>query len=151
MINSNQNFVTIDEFLKMAIQFEADSAAFYQAMKQLARDDQQTQDLLDLLVREEQEHKKRLQQFDAGNDRTSVLQFPPSLSLAMPALPAEPPDVEECIEIGLARERKSVAIYENAASMVTGNFQQLLTGLANFEKQHVEKLLSLQRFFQKGE
>ena len=149
MTNFKQNFVTIEEFLQLAIRFEADSAEFYRTMKGLvAEEDDTTQELLNLLIREETEHQKRLQKFEVGNEQTSLLQFPPSLSFSMPALPAESPSLDECIAIGLAREKKSVEVYSNAAAMTTGKFQQLLTGLATFERQHVEKLLSLQRFFQ---
>lgn len=149
MTNSDQNFITIEEFLQLAVQFEADSAKFYKDLKERVSDEQ-TRELLKLLAIEEEHHKKTLQEVDLKKDTTSLLQFPPSFSLSMPAIPDETPELDECIEIGLAREQKSVEIYENAATMVSGNFQQLLTGLANFERQHVEKLLSLKRFFQKG-
>lgn len=149
MTNSKQNFVTIAEFLELTMQFEADSAEFYTAMKQMVSpEDTTTQELLNLLIREENEHRNTLRRYDIGPASDSLLQFPPSFSFSMPGLPEESPGLEACIEIGLLRERKSVEIYTNAAAMTTGDFQRLLQGLAVFEQRHVEKLSSLQRFFQ---
>lgn len=149
MTSSNRNFVTLAEFLELAIGFEAASAEFYRAVRALVPEgDETTRELLNLLIREETEHRKRLQQFKAGDAHTQMLQFSPELSLSMPALPDEPPGLDACIAIGLVREQKSVEVYTNAASMTSGAFRELLQGLAAFERQHVEKLRSLQRFFQ---
>ena len=142
MTNSEKNFVTIEEFINIAIQFEIDSAEFYRGTREQVTDEN-AREVLILLEKEEIGHQKTLIKFDIGEEKHGILQFPPSLSLSMPEIESETPEMDAILEIGLARERKAVEIYENAASMVSGKFRDLLVGLANFEKQHVEKLRSL--------
>ncbi|MGA1870865.1 MAG: hypothetical protein ACMUJM_20200 [bacterium] len=57
------------------------------------------------------------------------------------------PTVAEIIAVGIAREHKSVEIYENSAYMVSGGFKELLMGLRRFERQHEQRLLRLQAVF----
>jgi rubrerythrin len=146
MTNSSQNFMTLEEFIKFAIQKEIEAAQFYGRLyKQATR--AETREVALLLEKEEVKHQKVLREFDIGANKGGFLQFPPSFSLSMPDITSENPGVDEIIEIAIARERKAVEIYGKVADMVSGKFKQLLIGLTNFEKQHVEKLLSLQALF----
>ena len=146
MTNSRTTYTSIPEFIELAIQFEADSAAFYQSLQHKVTHPQ-AQEVLGMLAKEELKHQRSLQEYEV-KDSQGFLQFPPSLTALMPPVPAELPGVDECLELGLSRERKSVEIYENAAGMTTGDFREMLRGLANFERQHVEKIGMLKRFFQ---
>ena len=142
MTNSEKNFVTIGEFITIAVQFEIDSAAFYRAMQPQVTQEN-AREVLRLLEKEEVKHQEVLRKFDVGKDQHSLLQFPPSLSLSMPKMTTETPGLDEILNVGIAREQKTVEIYEHTAGMVSGQFRELLTGLANFERLHEEKLRSL--------
>lgn len=147
MTHSGKNFVTIEEFIHIAIQFEIDSAEFYRGMQEQVSN-KNAREVLILLEKEERKHQQILREFPIKEeDKDAILQFPPSLSLSMPDVPSEISEVDEIIAVGVERERKSVEIYQKAADMVSGKFKELLTGLANFEKQHEEKLLGLQALF----
>ena len=146
MTNSSQNFMTIEEFIKIVIQFEIDSAKFYGRMYKQATQEE-TREVALLLEKEEVKHQKVLREFDIGANKGGFLQFPPSFSLSMPDIISENPGVEEIIDVAIAREQKAAEIYGKVASMVSGKFKQLLIGLTNFEKQHAEKLLSLKALF----
>lgn len=143
MTNSSHNFITLEEFINVAFQFEVESAKFYRGLqKQVTRED--VREILILLEKEEIKHQKILKEFDFGKDKDSMLQFLPSLSLSMPEMTTDTPGVNDIIELGIARERKAAEIYEHAASMLSGHFRELLEGLAIFERQHEERLLGLQ-------
>ncbi len=142
MINSKKNFVTIEEFVQLAIQFGENSADFYSKMQALVKNES-ARKLLKLLEKEEMKHVNILKEFTVKEDKDSVLQFLPSFLRSMPAMKSEHPEMEEIIEVVIERERKAVEIYENTASMVSGNFKELLIGLARFERQHEEKLRRL--------
>lgn len=147
MINSSiTNFVTIEEFLQLAISFEVQSAQFYRELQKTATADDAIE-LLRLLEQQEIEHEKVLRNYAIEEDLDSLLQFPPSLALSMPQLSSKAPDFDEMLSIAIEREKRSAAIYERAADMVSGDFGKLLTGLSLFERAHEEKLRSLQSFY----
>jgi rubrerythrin len=143
MTSSRKSYATIQEFIHQAVQFETESAEFYQDLKERVHD-AQAQELLDRLAKEEMSHQKTLQAF-AGRGSSGILQFPPNMSSLMPPIPSEPPEFDACVRLALDREKKSIEIYENAAGMVTGDFRDILQGLANFERQHVAAIMRLKR------
>ncbi|MBD3308081.1 hypothetical protein GF348_16985 [candidate division KSB3 bacterium] len=147
MPNSHKTYTSIPEFLELAIQFEVDSAHFYEALQQKVSNPQ-AQDVLEMLAKEEVQHQQTLQAYEV-KDKSGFLQFAPSLTALMPPVPEELPGVDECLTLALAREQKSVEIYENTAGMTTGDFREILLGLANFERQHIEKVTMLKRSFGK--
>ena len=146
MATSSKSYVTIQEFIQHAMQFEADSAQFYQDLKERVHDSQ-AQELLDMLAKEEITHQKILQEAKGRGSR-GILQFSPNLSSLMPPVPSEQPGFDECVRLALDREKRSIEIYENAAGMVRGDFREILQGLANFERQHVARVMQLKRMLQ---
>jgi rubrerythrin len=145
-MSSHKSYATIQEFVEYAAQFEADSAQFYQDLKEQVSDSQ-ARELLDKLASEELTHQKTLQEFE-GQKSHGILQFPPNLTSLMPPIPSEPPGFTECVRLALEREKRSVEIYENAAGMVTGNFRDILQGLAQFEREHVARVMQLKRLLE---
>ena len=95
------------------------------------------------LEEEEKEHERILRDCKLTVDPNITLQFPASLSLSMPEPESETPDFDEMLSVAIEREVRSREIYENAADLVSGNFKELLTGLAHFEREHEEKLRHL--------
>ncbi|MBD3308195.1 hypothetical protein GF339_17245 [candidate division KSB3 bacterium] len=146
MASFQNSYLTIEEFIKAAVRFEVESAEFYRALKDRTND-AQIEELLGILADEEVSHQHTLEEFEVPKESSGIIQFSPPFTAAMPEVPSELPDTESCIELGLQRERKSVELYEHAAGRVIGDFQQILEGLADFERQHIEKLLKIQKRF----
>lgn len=132
--------MTGQEFITMAIAFEAESARLYADMR--AGADGSTAQLLKLLERQELEHKRLLEEFDAGDIR-GVIQFPPELNAAMPEIPEGTPDLAAFIEFAITREQRAYQAYHAAAQSVSGPFQDLVEGLARFELEHEDRLKGL--------
>ncbi|MCP4396918.1 MAG: ferritin family protein [bacterium] len=143
MTSSRKSYATIQEFIQQAAQFEAESAAFYKDLKERIHD-AQARELLDRLAKDELAHQKTLEAYE-GREHSGILQFPPNLSSLMPPIPSEQPAFDECVRLALDREKKSIEIYENAAKMVTGDFRDILQGLADFERQHVAAIMKLKQ------
>lgn len=147
MTSSSQGgYLTIDEFIQLAILFETESAEFYHDLGQKVESDEVT-DLLAMLEDQEHEHERILRDYTVETDPSSMLQFPPSLSLSLPVPDSDNPAFEEMLSIAIEREIRSREIYEKAADLVSGDFKKLLTGLAVFERQHEEKLRSLKSYY----
>jgi len=143
MTNSESgNYVTIPEFLDKAILFEARSAALYKRMAKGAPEGSCEQ-LLTMLAREEHRHMQVLQEEKERPHADEYFQFAPELSLSMPEPPDEGADLSELLDFAIERERQSARIYEQAAAVAKREFRQLLEGLATFEHEHEERLLSL--------
>ena len=152
MTNSNDNqreggnFVTVGEYLQIVIQFQIESAQFYHDLKGQT-DRRDAFELLDILEKQEIKHQQILRDYKVQADPNSILQFPPTLTLAMPVLKSENPTFEELLALAIEREICAAVIYEKAAERVSGGFRDLLTGLAVFEREHEERLKSLQRYY----
>jgi len=138
--------MTVKEYLQVAIRFERESAQFYHRLK--ARTDKRdVAELLGLLERQEIHHERILREYEVQADPESMLQFPPDLALAMPALKSENPTFDEMLALAILREVRAAEVYEHAATRVSGGFRDLLAGLAVFEREHEKRLKSLQQFY----
>ena len=145
MTNSKGNFLSIADFLKLAVEFEEDSAAFYRAM--LTRNlSEPVRALAVLLERQEEAHAKILREYEIGENK-AFLQFSPEFKLSMPDQYEEDLSVSELIALAIDRELHAEALYNNTASLVSGSFKEFIMGLALFEKEHVERLRSLRDYY----
>ena len=147
MTNSSEgSYLDIKEFLQLVIGFERSAALFYRELRAKA-ERKEVRSLLELLEAEELKHAKVLMEFERSDDAEGFIQFPPEMSLSMPS--ADDPDmgITELLDIAIERERRAALIYGHAASMVVGSFKQLLEGLAAFEKEHEEKLISFKSYY----
>jgi len=144
--SSDGGYLDVKEFLELVVGFERTAALFYRDLRAKA-ERQEVKSLLELLEAEELKHAKVLQDFEKTDEAEGFIQFPPEMSLSMPA--ADDPDmgITELLDIAIERERRAALIYEHAASMVTGSFKVLLEGLAAFEKEHEEKLMSFKSYY----
>ncbi len=145
MINSKGNFLSIADFLELAVEFEEDSAAFYRGMltRKLA---DPVRALAVLLEKQEEAHAKILREYEVGESK-AFLQFPPEFKLSMPDQYEEGLSVSALIALAIDREVHAEALYNNAAASVSGSFKEFIRGLALFEKEHVERLRSLRDYY----
>ena len=132
--------------MRLAIRFEQASAAYYRDMLSKASQ-REVKELLMLLEQQELAHERILKEYEIPTDTTYVMQFPPSFNLSMPVPDSDDPSYNEMLEVAIQREKKSCELYKKAAGFVTGDFSKLLEGLATFEKEHEEKLKSLQQYY----
>jgi len=138
---SSGTYLNMEQFMRLAIDFEADSAAFYRSM-QRPELEAPVHGLLQRLEREEREHERILRDYEMDRSDPVVLQFAPELSLSMPTPSAEP-DFRELLQVAIEREEKSARIYRMTAEMTVGAFRELLESLAAFEEEHERKLRGL--------
>ena len=145
MTSSKENFLSITEFLKLAVEFEEDSAAFYRFMlkKNLA---EPVKVLAELLVRQELAHAKILKEYDVGKSQ-AYIQFPPDFKLSMPDRYEDELSVADLISLAIDREEHAEAMYNSAAASVSGDFKEFIKGLAVFEAEHAERLRSLRDYY----
>lgn len=138
---SSRNYADRQEFIRIAVRFEDDSARFYRDMRKAAAD-RTAGELLALLETQEWKHARILRNYAAKTDLRGgeILQFPPDLSLSMPAPPSESPTFPQLLELAIERERRSEAIYRRGAAQVAGEMKDLLEGLAAFELEHKLRL-----------
>jgi rubrerythrin len=147
MINSkNRNFQTIEEFIFAAAEFEQQSAEFYRNILNTKETEGIVKELLVLLEKQELAHKKTLQDMDISQTR-EIIQFPPKLSLSMPAPKYASLSLAVLLDIAIERERISKEIYAHTAGQVTGNFRNIIIGLSVFEQEHEDKLISLREYY----
>lgn len=142
MTNSDKNFITCSELMKIAIQIEVDSVNLYHRMQGMTENNEVI-GLLQLLEKEEQEHERKLREFDLSEYENDIIQFPPDFSNVLPTEIAEDLSFENLVELAIEREQIAVRVYENCAEMLSDKLKELLSGLARFEKRHEEKLKSL--------
>ncbi len=145
MTNSKDNFLSIVDFLKLAVEFEEDSALFYRKMltSNLA---EPVKALAELLEKQEEAHAKILREYDVGENR-AFLQFPPDFKLSMLDQYRDGLSVGELIALAIDREVHAEKMYSNAAASVSGSFKEFIGGLAFFEAEHAEKLRSLRDYY----
>lgn len=147
MTNSSEgSYLDVKEFLQLVIGFERSAALFYRELRAKA-ERKEVKSLLELLEAEELKHAKVLLEFEKSEEAEGFIQFPPEMSLSMPA--ADDPDmgISELLDIAIEREKRAALIYGHAASTVAGSFKELLEGLAAFEKEHEEKLMSFKSYY----
>ena len=146
MTSSDKNYVTVEDLIQIAVQFEIDSAELYKRVQATAGEDN-VLEILRLLERQEREHERILRSYRINQDPAGILQFPPDITLSMPAVHNENPGMDELIKIALEREERSAAVYQHAADMASGELKDLLTGLAVFEREHVVRVKSLKNYY----
>jgi rubrerythrin len=144
MTNSDKNFINCKELFEMAIEMERNAAAFYRRLQVLATGKPESLELLKMLEKQEVEHEKILKNFDLAPYAKEMLQFPPDFSGSMKlSNPVNELSFEDILKLAEELEEKAANMYEHAASMTSGGLKDLLTGLANFEKNHSEKVKHL--------
>jgi rubrerythrin len=145
MKQTNENFIDVKELMQIAINFEEDSIQFYLRMQEQT-EDVKVMDALKLLENQEIEHKRILQEYELGPGPYAVLQYGPSFSLSMPVVEEKNITLNELLEVAIEREVKSSQIYERSSQLVRGKISELLSQLAGFETEHVEKLTALRTY-----
>jgi rubrerythrin len=140
--SGKKTFVTMKEFMELAIQFEKESSAFYTEMKGLVAD-RAVVDLMAKLASQEQDHAKTLSAYSAPAGDETTLQFGPDLSISMPA-PPDDPTLSNMLAVAIERENKTAQIYHAAASRSAGEFRDMIEALAGFEEEHEDRLKRLQ-------
>ena len=138
-----KSYLSVEQFLSLAIRFEVESAEYYHRMQQDAAD-RKVLELLQDLEHQEMEHQRVLKEFRADRRSKQLMQFAPELSLSMPASPANP-GFGELLAVAIERERQSARIYRAASDLSSGEFRKILDELAEFEHQHEERLVALQK------
>lgn len=141
MTSSNENHLSIEEFLKLAAEFELESARYYEHMLTFDLDKPILQ-LAEMLEKQEKSHYRILSDFDITGAR-GFIQFPPDFSLTMPTLEHENPSMDELFFIAIEREFKSKEIYEHVAGFTSGTLKELVQSLVIFEQEHINRLQSL--------
>ena len=132
---SSKSYVTMNEFIDIAIQFENESAAFYKELQNEETLGEKERELLMRLEQEEADHAAGLKGFGFDRNSEEIIQFTPELKLTMPPAPKHK-DLDSLFELAIEREEKSVRIYEFASDFAVGKFKQFLVSLADFEKAH---------------
>jgi rubrerythrin len=138
--SSPSSYLTCAEFVEEAILFEQESASFYHGLR--SQTTGAAHQLAEMMEKQELAHERILRELDVSRTR-ELMQFPPERSLSSHVIPEGEIPLAELIEIGIEREHLSRVAYEHAARFVTGEFQQLLEGLAHFEEEHEQKLISM--------
>lgn len=146
MTNSSTSYVSCKDLFEIAIDMEKHAAAFYQGLLTKTKD-KQTLQLLEMLRDQELAHVKTLINFDLTSYKNEVIQFPPDFHALKVNYEVDDIEYDKIIETAVKLEKKSAIMYDHAASMLTGELQQLLEGLAAFEKTHIEKVLSLKFYY----
>jgi rubrerythrin len=141
--HSKKTYLSMEQFMRLAIDFEAESAAFYRSM-QGPELEAEARELLRQLEGQEREHEEILRGYQVDPRDPGTLQFAPELSLSMPSPPANP-DFAAMLRLAIAREEKSARIYRVASEMTVAGFRELLEGLAAFEEEHERRLRGLLR------
>ncbi len=140
--HAKKSYLDMGQFMKLAVEFEQDSVAFYREMRESGLAGEAAW-LVGELENQEKDHVRILRAFEAPKDADILIQFAPELSLSMPPVPREK-SFPALLEVAIARERKSVEIYENAAEATVGAFKELVQGLSDFEREHERKLRTIQ-------
>jgi len=126
------------EFMDLAIGFEVESAEFYSRMSTSVNDDAVV-GLLNRLESQERDHEKTLRAYHTPKGDETTFQFPPDLSLSMP-VPGDDPDFMQMLSVAIEREHRSAEIYRAATERTSGQFRDMLQGLAGFEAEHEDQL-----------
>lgn len=140
-MSAAKSYLTMREFIDLAIEFEESSAELYRRMQAEAKDDT-VKELLKKLEADEVEHKRILASFTEYGPEDQRLQFAPEMEKAMPQVPANA-NYGQLLDSAIDREVKSYELYTWTAGLVKGAFKELLEGLAKFEKVHEVSLKKL--------
>jgi rubrerythrin len=142
MAKGSSAYLSLREVIEKAMEFEESSALFYSEMK-AGVTDTNVRDLLDSLERQERKHKQILADLLEKETEESYVQFPPELSLLMPAMGKTNPTFEELLDYAIEREIQSALIYETTGITAPARIKSVLSGLAGFERSHEAQLREL--------
>jgi len=144
-LDTNKNFLKVDELLDLAIEFEQESADYYQKLQNNI-ENQRVLDMLKELENQEIEHRDILKNFELEDKPYPMLQFGPSFSITLPEVQSDSPTLRELLDVAIDREIVSRQIYNTTAGQVFGNLAQVLQDLAAFEGEHETKLKDLRSY-----
>jgi len=144
-LDTNKNFLKVDELLDLAIEFEQESADYYRKLQNNI-ENQRVLDMLRELENQEIEHRDILKNFELEDKPYPMLQFGPSFSITLPEVQSDSPTLRELLDVAIDREIVSRQIYNTTAGQVFGNLAQVLQDLAAFEGEHETKLKDLRSY-----
>ena len=144
-MDTNKNFLKVDELLDLAIEFEQESADYYRKLQNNI-ENQRVLDMLKELENQEIEHRDILKNFELEDKPYPMLQFGPSFSITLPEVQSDSPTLRELLDVAIDREIVSRQIYNTTAGQVFGNLAQVLQDLAAFEGEHETKLKDLRSY-----
>jgi len=144
-LDTNKNFLKVDELLDLAIVFEQESADYYRKLQNNI-ENQRVLDMLRELENQEIEHRDILKNFELEDKPYPMLQFGPSFSITLPEVQSDSPTLRELLDVAIDREIVSRQIYNTTAGQVFGNLAQVLQDLAAFEGEHETKLKDLRSY-----
>ena len=144
-MDTNKNFLKVDELLDLAIVFEQESADYYRKLQNNI-ENQRVLDMLRELENQEIEHRDILKNFELEDKPYPMLQFGPSFSITLPEVQSDSPTLRELLDVAIDREIVSRQIYNTTAGQVFGNLAQVLQDLAAFEGEHETKLKDLRSY-----
>ena len=144
-MDTNKNFLKVEELLDLAIQFEQESADYYRKLQEHV-EKRQVLDMLKELENQEIEHRDILKNFELEDKPYPILQFGPSFSTTLPEIESTSPSLRELMDVAIEREIVSRQIYNTTAGQVFGNLAQVLQDLAAFEGEHEAKLKDMRAY-----
>jgi rubrerythrin len=133
---------SLDEILRFAIRKEADSAAFYRMAAD--RSDPGVKKAFEELAKEEEGHKKKLEEFDRRKIEKMELKDTKGLGLSemMEDVPYSPDmSYADLLRMAIKNEEKSQRLYASTSQLVTEPIlKKLLLILSQEESTHKERL-----------
>jgi len=133
---------SLDEILRFAIRKEADTAAFYRMAAE--RSDPGVKKAFEELVKEEEGHKKRLEEFDRKKIEKIELKEVKGLGLSeiMEDVPySSEMSYADLLRMAIKNEEKSQKLYVSTSKLVTEPIlKKLLLVLSQEEATHKERL-----------
>ncbi|MCF7914407.1 MAG: hypothetical protein K9L66_04505 [Spirochaetaceae bacterium] len=144
-MNTNKNFLKVEELIELAVEFEQESADYYRDLQKWV-EDTDSHALLKTLEKQEIEHRDTLKNFELEDRAYPLLQYGPSFSISLPEIESENPGLRELLDVAIEREIVSRKIYHNTAGQVFGNLAELLEDLAGFEREHEVKLKDMRDY-----
>jgi rubrerythrin len=144
-VDTNKNFLKVEELIGLAVEFEQDSADYYRDLRNRV-EDADSRTLLKTLENQEIEHRDTLKNFELEDRAYPLLQYGPSFNISLPEVQSENPGLRELLDVAIEREVVSREIYRNTAGQVFGNLADLLEDLAGFEREHEVKLKDMRDY-----
>jgi rubrerythrin len=136
---------SVEEILRFAIRKEADAAAYYQMMAD--RSNPGIKKLLEELAKEEEGHRKRLEDFDRKKIEKMTVKETKGLGISewLEDTPfSSDMNYPDLLRMAIKNEERSQHLYTSTAQMVTEpTLKKLLLVLAQEESTHKERLEKL--------
>lgn len=132
-------FKSIDEILNFAIEKEQEASDFYQEWSQKARDKQITE-MFSQFAKEEQGHKRKLQNVQETGGLPKASQHTKNLKISDYMVEVDPEKemgLQDAIILAMQREKKAFQLYSDMEELTDDQeIQQLFEFLANEEAKH---------------